>query len=90
MELWDSSKTNKKVIEIISDDIKLSYSLLKAEPHIDVQIFGDRINVMVDEPERELKKIESILTDKNISITSDRVVTPSLENIVIHLVKEAG
>lgn len=82
--------TNKKVIEIISDDIKRSYSILKDEPHIDVQIFGDRINVMVDEPERELQKIESILNDKNISITSDRVVTPSLENIFIHLVKEAG
>jgi ABC-2 type transport system ATP-binding protein len=82
--------TNKKVIEIISDDIKRSYSILKDEPDIDVQIFGDRINVMVDEPETEFKNIESILTEKNISITSNRIITPSLENIFIHLVKEAS
>jgi len=82
--------TNKKVIEIISDDIKRSYSILKDEPEIDVQIFGDRINVMVDEPETEFKNIESVLAEKNISITSNRIITPSLENIFIHLVKEAS
>jgi ABC-2 type transport system ATP-binding protein len=82
--------TNKKVIEIISNDIKRSYSILKDNPNIDVQIFGDRINIMVDEPETEFKNIESILTEKNISITSNRIITPSLENIFIHLVKEAS
>jgi ABC-2 type transport system ATP-binding protein len=82
--------TNKKVIEIISDDIKRSYSILKDEPDIDVQIFGNRINVMVEDPETEFQNIESILTEKNISITSNRIITPSLENIFIHLVKETS
>ena len=82
--------TNKKVIEIISDDIRRSYSILKDEPDIDVQIFGDRINIMVDDPETELQGIESILAEKNISITSSRIIAPSLENIFIHLVKEAS
>ena len=82
--------TNKKVIEIISDNIRRSYSILKDEPDIDVQIFGDRINVMVDDPETEFKNVESVLAEKNISITSNRIITPSLENIFIHLVKEAS
>jgi ABC-2 type transport system ATP-binding protein len=82
--------TNKKVIEIISDDIRRSYSILKDDPDVDVQIFGDRINIMVDDPETELHGIESILAEKNISITSSRIITPSLENIFIHLVKEAS
>jgi ABC-2 type transport system ATP-binding protein len=82
--------TNKKVVEIISDDIKRSYSILKDEADIDVQIFGDRINVIVDDPNTEFQKIESILTEKNILITSNRIITPTLENIFIHLVKEAS
>jgi ABC-2 type transport system ATP-binding protein len=84
------ASTNKKVIEIISDDMKRSYVVLKDQSEIDVQIFGDRINVMVDDPEIEFQNIESILAGKNISITSNRTITPSLENIFIHLVKEAN
>jgi len=82
--------TNKKVIEIISNDIKRSYSILKDESDVDVQIFGDRMNIMVDDPETVLQGIETILAEKNISITSSRIITPSLENIFIHLVKEAS
>jgi ABC-2 type transport system ATP-binding protein len=82
--------TNKKVIEIINDDIKRSYSILKDNPDIDVQIFGDRINVMVDDPDTEFKNIKSILTENNILISSNRIITPSLENIFIHLVEEAS
>jgi ABC-2 type transport system ATP-binding protein len=82
--------TNKKVIEIINDDIKRSYSILKDNPDIDVQIFGDRINVMVDDPDTEFKNIKSILTENNILISSNRIITPSLENIFIHFVEEAS
>ena len=84
------ASTNKKVLEIICDDIQSAYAKLKDHPDIDVQIFGDRMNVMVDNPNTELKKIKSFLAGERISISSSRTITPSLENIFIHLVKEAS
>jgi len=37
-----------------------------------------------------LENIKSFLAGERISITSYRTLTPSLENIFIHLVKEAS
>jgi len=84
------ASTNKKVLEIICDDIQSAYTKLKKQPDIDVQIFGDRLNVMADDPEAELENIKSFLAGERISITSNRIISPSLENIFIHLVKEAS
>lgn len=84
------SSTNKIVLEIICDNIQSAYAKLKEHTDIDVQIFGDRMNVMVDDPQAELKKINSLLAGKSISITSNRTITPSLENIFIYLVKETN
>lgn len=81
---------HKQVIEIISDDIKKTYSLLKEEYGSGVQIFGDRINLIVDESQNALDEIKSLLKNNNISLISHRSVTPSLENVFIHLVKKAG
>lgn len=84
------TSTNKKVLEIICDDIQSAYSKLKEHPDIDVQIFGDRMNVMADNPDVELEKVKTFLAGENISISSNRTITPSLENIFIHLVKETS
>jgi ABC-2 type transport system ATP-binding protein len=82
------SSTRKKVLEIVCDNIQVAYTKLKVNTDIDVQIFGDRINIMADDPQIELEKIKSFLTDQGILITSNRTITPSLENIFIYLVKE--
>lgn len=79
---------NKVVIEIISNDIRKSYNLIKANFGYEIQLFGDRLDVIVDNYNEDLKKIESLLTSNKIEITSDRQVTPSLENVFIHLIKE--
>jgi ABC-2 type transport system ATP-binding protein len=82
------SSTMKKVLEIFCDNIQSAYTKLKLLTDIDVQIFGDRINIMTDDPQIELEKIKSFLTKQGISITGNRIITPSLENIFIYLVKE--
>ena len=82
------SSTRKRVLEIVCDNIQVAYTKLKVNTDIDVQIFGDRINIMADDPQIELEKIKSFLTGQGISITSNRTLTPSLENIFIYLVKE--
>ncbi|QQS35259.1 MAG: ABC transporter ATP-binding protein [Ignavibacteriales bacterium] len=78
----------RSTLEIICSDIKSAYELLRNEKEIEAQIFGDRINLMFKDHNKEFDKIKSLLTSNGISITSSRVIPPSLENVFIHLVKK--
>jgi ABC-2 type transport system ATP-binding protein len=81
---------NKQVIELITDDIKKTYSLLKIKYGTDTQIFGDRINLIIDDGESVIEEIRTMLRNYNLSLVSYRTITPSLENVFIHLVKKAS
>lgn len=81
---------NKQVIELITDDIKKTYSLLKIKYGTDAQIFGDRINLIIDDSESVIEEIRTMLRNYNLSLISYRTITPSLENVFIHLVKKAS
>jgi len=81
---------HKNVIEIITDDIKKSYSILKEKYRSDAQIFGDRINLITDLSVEEIDRIKNLLKENKIELVSHRIITPSLENVFIHLVKKAG
>lgn len=77
---------NKKTLEIISNDIRSSYKIL-SDSGIEAQIFGDRINIMIDNYDVEYPSIEKILSSENIKIISKKLIQPSLENVFIHLIK---
>ena len=81
---------HKNVIEIITDDIKKTYSILKEKYGSDAQIFGDRINLITDLSVEEIDRIKNLLKENKIELVSHRIITPSLENVFIHLVKKAG
>jgi ABC-2 type transport system ATP-binding protein len=81
---------HKQVIEIITDDIKKTYSILKEKYGSDVQIFGDRINLVTDLSIQRMDTIKELLDENKIALKSHRSITPSLENVFIHLVKKAG
>ena len=81
---------NKKVIEIITNDIKKTYSILKENYRSNVQIFGDRINIIVDNADKVIEDISSTLKKSEIEILNHRIIKPSLENVFIHLVKKAS
>lgn len=77
---------NRKNLEIISDDIRSAYKIL-SDNGIEAQLFGDRINIMIENFDREYPDIEKILNTYNIKILSKKLVQPSLENVFIHLIK---
>ena len=81
---------HKQVIEIITNDFKRTYSFLKEKFGTDVQIFGDRLNLIIDNAESAMKEVNDILTSNNLKLLSYRMITPSLENVFIHLVKKAS
>ena len=84
------SSINKQVIEIITDNIKKTYSLLKEKYGTDAQIFGDRINLVIDDDKSAIDNIKKMLQINNLTLINYRTITPSLENVFIHLVKKAS
>ena len=84
------SSINKQVIEIITDNIKKTYSLLKEKYGTDAQIFGDRINLVTDDDKSAIDDIKLMLQKNNLALINYRTITPSLENVFIHLVKKAS
>ncbi|RPI71836.1 MAG: ABC transporter ATP-binding protein, partial [Ignavibacteriales bacterium] len=83
-------KLGKEVVEIICTKIRDAYRLIRDEIGYEVQMFGDRINIIVDSIKTDFPHIEGVLKNNSIEILSYREVTPSLENIFIHLVRKAG
>ncbi|MBK8944332.1 MAG: ABC transporter ATP-binding protein [Ignavibacteriae bacterium] len=77
---------NKKVVEIVCDDVRIAAKLIKDNLGMDVQLFGDRINTIVNNDDEDYKKLEKLLTENNFKITDHRTNIPSLENVFIHLV----
>jgi len=78
---------NQEVIEIVCNPIRKAYEILKDKTSYDAQMFGDRINIVLNSFEKEYPSIEQLLQKENVEITDKRVVTASLENIFIHLIK---
>lgn len=79
---------NKQVVEIVSTPSRKAYEILKDK--YESQMFGDRINLVVDDETKDYPEIEKLLIQNKITINDKRVVTPSLENVFMHLIKEAG
>jgi len=83
------------VIEVVCTDIRRAFAVLKGLPGVrEVQLFGDRLNAVVDEPEKEVRVIEAALLREGIPILQKRILPPSLENVFISVTEfpttEAG
>ena len=81
---------HKEIIEIVSAKARTAYKLIHQNMKNEVQLFGDRINVVVDSYESEYSNIEALLKQNGVPVVSSRRIPPSLENVFIHLVKESG
>jgi ABC-2 type transport system ATP-binding protein len=82
------SSINRVVIEIICTPVKQAALLVKENLEYDVQLFGDRIDIIVEDEKKEYEKIKSLFEKNSINIIDYRFMPPSLENVFIHLVKE--
>ncbi len=78
---------NKQIIEIISPSIRDTYELLKKNSGFEVQIFGDRIDIVVDNYESGYREIENMLNKNGIEITDHRLKPVSLENVFINVLE---
>ncbi|HCA78210.1 MAG TPA: multidrug ABC transporter ATP-binding protein [Bacteroidetes bacterium] len=77
------------LIELVCPDIRSAFALLKAEGVCkEVQAFGDRLNIVVENETKGLKKVRDLLKVNSIIVSDHRVITPSLENVFISLLSE--
>ena len=75
------------VIEIVCNHIREAYKMLSKLSYIsEAQTFGDRLNVVIKK-ERDQKIIRDHLMKHEIKVQDMRVISPSLENVFISLVK---
>jgi ABC-2 type transport system ATP-binding protein len=79
---------NKIVIEIVCSDIRKSDKVLRENTSFEIQTFGDRLNVVADNFEKDFPAIEAILNKNGIEVYDKRIIPASLENVFIHLLKK--
>ncbi len=79
-----------EIVEIITSKIRKSYKLIKEHFDFDVQLFGDRLNVVVNDHSRDVKKISELLIKNEIEIVDTRVISPTLENIFINMLNKVS
>lgn len=86
------SGLNKVVLEIVCSQVRGAYQITKDNFKYDVQIFGDRINIIINNNDNysEIKQIVDVLTKNSIEIYSKRIIAPTLENVFIYKIKEAS
>jgi ABC-2 type transport system ATP-binding protein len=78
------------VVEIVCPEPRRAFAILKNTAGVrEVQLFGDRLNVVVDEPEKEIPLIEAALVREGITIVQKRLLPPSLENVFISVTESA-
>jgi len=80
---------NKIVVEIVCAPIRDAYNSIKSQTNFDVQLFGDRLNIVIDNYENDFHKITEILNHNSIKIIDSRIIPPSLENVFIHLISKS-
>ncbi len=83
------SKMNGTIIELVCGDIRKAFALLKSGNLArEVQAFGDRLNIVLDDEKKELRKVLEVLKQNSVSVLDQRVIAPSLENIFISLLSD--
>ena len=79
-----------EIVEIITSEIRKSYKLIKERFDFDVQLFGDRLNVVVNDHSRDVRMISKLLIKNGIEIIDTRVISPTLENIFINMLNKVS
>ena len=79
------------VVEVVCPEIRRAFAILKKIPGLaEVQLFGDRLNVVVMDPARDVPLIGRALAAEGIPVLQTRALAPSLENVFISVTQSAS
>lgn len=77
---------NRIILEIVTDNLRNTYRILTEETEFESQLFGDRIDIAVND-EKDVQSTETLLDANHIIIKDKRIKPVSLENAFIHVLK---
>ena len=78
------------VIELVCRDARATQRALAGIPSVrEVQTFGDRLNIVVGDVERDWPAVRQGLAGNGVACENWREISPSLENVFISLMKVA-
>jgi ABC-2 type transport system ATP-binding protein len=79
------------VVEIVLPEVRKAYTLLKSTPEFSsVQAFGDRLNIVLQDPNTELPQLRNVLAAAGFESSQERIIPTSLENVFISLMTETS
>ena len=78
------------ITEVVCTPIIKAYNILKEKSNYEVQMFGDRLNVAVNDYENDFNIIEKLISGNGIQLIDHRLIPISLENVFIHLINESA
>ena len=75
-----------EILELVTDQVREAAKVLRGQEGIlEVQAFGDRLHVVVQNAQSGTHTVERILKHHKIAVGGRRTVPPSLENVFISL-----
>lgn len=80
-----------QLFELCVEQLQASYNHLRQ--HLEpwrVSIFGDRLHVVLDDPQQELPQVQSLLEQANLPLSETQPIAFSLEDAFIGEVQRAG
>lgn len=80
---------HKVIAELVTPTLREAYKLITEKTGFESQLFGDRIDVAIDDYEKDFPVVQKLLSENNIELTAHRIKPVSLENVFIHLLKAA-
>lgn len=80
------SSIDKNVAEIVCTEVRKAYKLINENTDYEIQMFGDRINIIFEDYKKDFGIVKEMLEKNQIEIISSRPISASLENVFIHLV----
>jgi len=81
------SQLDNDILEVVCSPTRNAYKIIGALGEYEVQMFGDRLNVVVSDFNSDSIRIEKVLKDNHIQVEGLRQVSPSLENVFIHKIE---
>jgi ABC-2 type transport system ATP-binding protein len=79
------------ILEIRSGNSRLAARLLRDRlPGASVGLFGDRVHLVIDTPERGEDQVAAILREGGIELSGVRQIEPNLEDVFVSVLTEQG
>ncbi len=79
---------NREILEIVCNDAFGTAKLIRNNFDVDLQLFGDRLNILTGDGESLASELLEYLKQNSVDVISWRKTIPSLENAFIYLINQ--